>query len=338
MGMTKAVKLADIAEQLNVSTVTVSKALADKSGVSEEMRTEIKRLAQELGYKTPSAKQLGKEIISRNLGVLVSEIYLEKYSSFYWELYRHIATQTTRKDHFSMLEELRKADELSLTMPKIITEKKVDGLIVLGKLREEYLKVLEQEDIPLVFLDFYDGNHRCDSVVSNNYYGMYLMTNYLFEKGHKDIGFVGSIQATSSIADRYFGYCKSMLEHGVTPKEKWILDDREAGSGKIIIEKLPGELPTAFACNCDLAAGELIRLLGQKGYKVPEDISVVGFDNYIFPGITDVEITTYEVDVKGMAKLSINTLIKKINKESYKEGISIVEGRLVEKNSVKIKK
>ena len=87
-------------------------------------------------------------------------------------------------------------------------------------------------------------------------------------------------------------------------------------------------------CNSDLTASELIKRLGENGYCVPEDISVVGFDNYLYPGLCEVEITTYEVDMKEMARKTINTLIKKMGNESYKKGVSVIEGHMVYKNSV----
>ena len=93
-------------------------------------------------------------------------------------------------------------------------------------------------------------------------------------------------------------------------------------------------MPTAFVCNCDFIAGLIIKALQERGLRVPEDVSVVGYDNYLYPGLCDVGITTYEVDVKEMAKGAINTLIKKMNGEPYKHGIHIVEGHLVEKESV----
>lgn len=112
-------------------------------------------------------------------------------------------------------------------------------------------------------------------------------------------------------------------------KEDYIIDDE-------LFLQIPFEdMPTAFFCNCDLTASILIKKLATNGYRVPEDVSVVGYDNYLFPGLCDVEITTYEVDVKEMVRRTINTLIKKMNKEKYRHGIYIVEGNLVEKESVR---
>lgn len=337
--MAKAVKLADIAEKMNVSTVTVSKALSGQKGVSEEMREKIKKLADELGYKQPSAARLAAKNKSYNIGIMIADHYLDKYNSFYWQMYQEVATKAVQKECFTMLEVLTKDMEQEKELPKLLKEAKVDGMIVIGKVEQEYLEMLEDEArVPLVFLDFYDTKRDCDAVVTDNYYGAYLLTNHLFDMGHKKIAYVGTLLSTGSITDRYFGYAKSLMEHGVEVRKDWIIKDRDMEIAKIGTPGtfiLPDEMPTAFVCNSDLTASELIKRLGEKGYCVPEDISVVGFDNYLYPGLCEVEITTYEVDVKEMARKSIHILIKKMGNESYKKGVSVIEGRVVLKNSVR---
>ena len=339
--MAKSVKLADIAAILNVSTVTVSKALADQKGVSEEMRERIKALAQEMGYKSPSSVKLAKTRKSYNVGVIISERYFDWHDSFYWQMYQEVATKAVSKECFTMLEMLSQQSERELLMPKLLTEDKVDGLIIIGVLKQDYLDMLMQNiKVPFMCLDFYDKGHECDAVITDNYYGMYKLTNYLFDMGHEDIAYVGTLLYTNSITDRYFGYCKALLEHGKAVRKDWIIDDRDmetGDQGKDFPFVLPEEMPSAFVCNCDLTAGVLIGFLEKKGYRVPEDISVVGFDNYILPGICDLGITTYEVDIKEMVRKTINTLIKKMSGEHYKRGINVVEGHMVIKESVNIK-
>ena len=336
--MAKAVKLADIARIMNVSTVTVSKALSDQKGVSEEMREKIKHLADEMGYKSPSTAKMMSAKKSYNIGVVVSERYLDQYESFYWQMYQPVATKAVSKECFTMLEVLGTDAEQNLELPKILKEHKVEGLIILGLLKEDYLNTMVQNmDVPFICLDFYDRKQESDAVVTDNFYGMYRLTNYLFEMGHKDIAYVGTLLYTESITDRYFGYAKALLEHGQQVKPDWIISDRNIDDGQRedgFDFILPEKMPTAFACNCDVTAGILINSLQKKGYKVPEDISVVGFDNFIHPGICKVGITTYEVDIKEMARKTINNLIKKMNHESYKQGVSIVKGHMVIKDSV----
>lgn len=337
--MAKAVKLADIAERLGVSTVTVSKALSGQKGVSEELRARIKELAEEMGYKQPSAQRREKPSRSYNIGALIAERYLDKYDSFYWQLYQQVATRAVAKECFTLMETVSAQMELELEMPKLVQEQKVDGIIVIGRLFDSYLQFLREEcEIPIIYLDFCDEKQDTDAVISDSYYGAYRLTNYLFDMGHTRIAYVGTLLATGSITDRYFGYSKSLVEHGQQIRQDWIIDDRDLDTGRIDTEKMiriPKEMPTAFVCNCDLTASFLIKKLRAAGYRVPEDVSVVGYDNYLFPGLCDVAITTYEVDMKEMARRAIQNLTKKISGENYRQGICIAEGHLVIKDSVK---
>lgn len=335
--MAKRIKMADIATELGVSTVTVSKALSNQKGVSEEMREKIKILANQLGYKQPSAIKKLNKYGSYNLGIIVPDRCFGKYESFYWLMYQEVATKAVQKECFTMLEVISSEQENNLELPKLMTEKKVDGIILIGRPNNDYLaRIREEETIPVVCLDFFDESSNCDAVISDGYYGTYMLTNHLFDQGHEEIAYVGTLLYTSSITDRYFGYHKSMMEHGKKVKEEWVIDDRDWETGDVtgFNMKLPPHMPTAFVCNCDLAASTLIRTLKEKGYNVPEDISVVGFDNYLYPGLCDIEITTYNVNVKEMARKSLDILMKKINNELYKSGVNIISGNIVYKQSV----
>lgn len=342
--MAKAVRMSDIAKVMGVSTVTVSKALSDQKGVSEELRARIKEKAQEMGYKTTSARYREQAGSGRSytFGVIVSDRFLAKYESFYWNLYQEVATAAVQKGCFTMLEVLKAEDEDKLVMPRLLGERKAEGLIVIGRLQEPYMeKLIEQVDIPFILLDFMDRNGVYDAVVSNGYMGMYRMTNYLFDMGHREIGFVGNVFFTGSITDRFFGYLKSLAEHGVELEHEWILQDRNPRTGRSddgFAWKLPPKMPTAFVCNNDVAAANLVEHLQQKGYRVPRDISVVGYDNYQPPGLCDVRITTYEVNMSRMAEQAVSGLIGKLSGENYKQGVIIVDGRIVYKDSVEARK
>lgn len=334
----KTVKLADIAEQFGVSTVTVSKALSGQKGVSDQMRDKIVAYAEELGYRLPSAvKQEAKRQVY-TFGVLIHKDYMDKYDTFYLQMYQQINAKANSKGHFTLLEAVDESMEIEAKLPNIIKEKKIDGLVVVGRLSEKYLGFLrENRDVPVMYMDFCDDRSNPDTVVSDSYYGAYSLTKYLIGKGHKKIAYVGTVRSTSSITDRYFGYLKALYEYNIQPKAEWVIDDREMGKDVVDEEhlmQLPQEMPTAFFCNCDLVASILIRKLRQAGYRVPEDISVVGYDNYLYPGLCDLGITTYEVDMKEMARKVVNNLIGKIEGTEYRSGIHIVEGHLVEKDTV----
>lgn len=339
--MAKTVKLADIAERVGVSTVTVSKALSGQKGVSEDMRAKIRELAEELGYRQPSvARREAAGRKSYHIGVLVNDRYLGKYESFYWQLYKHLSACVLENDCFALLEVVNDEmqSETEPVLPEILKENKVQGLIVIGRMQKAYLRFLRQScDLPVVYLDFTDEEQKVDAVISDGFYGAYYLTNYLFSIGHRKVAYVGSLSASGSIMDRYLGYVKSLREHGIEPREDWLLEDRDPVSGFIEESRmrLPKEMPTAFFCNCDLTAGRLIRKLTQNGFRVPEEISVAGFDNYIHPGICDVGITTYEVDQPAMAKQAVSLLLKRMNGKDFSVGTHVTPGRLVVKDSVR---
>lgn len=333
--MAKTVKMSDIAERLNVSTVTVSKALSDQKGVSDEMRNKIKKLALEMGYQKPISKPEDR-VRSYNVGVIVPDDYIEKYQTFYWEMYQEINMAAVKNNSFVMLEVLNAADEKAGIPPKLLKENKIDGLIVLGGLKSAYLKMIKEHyATPTIYLDFYDQTIKEDCVISNSFYGTYTLTNHLFDKGHTNIGFVGTVLATKSITDRYLGYMKSLLEHDKTVREDWVLDDRDSDRHNFHKFELPEEMPTAFVCNCDSIASWFIRELEQNGYRVPEDISIVGFDDFLYPGLCNVPMTTYAVNMTEMAETGVKLLITKMTGGETSEGMHLIEGRFIERKSVR---
>lgn len=334
--MAKKVRMSDIAAELHVSTVTVSKALADQKGVSEELRAKIKERAMQLQYIQPQAVSNESCKKSYNIGVIAQSKFFGKYESFYWQIYQGLTTNVVQNDCFLMLELISTTDEIGLITPKLVKEKKVDGIILLGQPSNEYTKSLRAEfHGPLICLDFYEGSNGL-AIISNGYYGTYMLTNHLFDMGHEEIAYVGTLLYTNSITDRYFGYCKSMLEHGKKIPEEWLIDDRdwETGDVNTFKMKLPDRMPTAFVCNSDFTANILIRLLRENNYRVPEDVSVVGFDNYLFPGLCDIGITSYDVDTKEMTGRCIRELIELMSTGVKKTGIIIIDGNIVLKDSV----
>lgn len=334
--MGKTVTMSDIAKKLGVSTVTVSKALSDKDGVSDEIRAKIKQTANELGYSYNVAAKSLKDGRTYNVGIVIVERFIEIGASFYWQLYKKLADELMKLNYYAVLEILKISDEQKATIPKMIIDKKVDGIIVLGQVGKQYFDMIRSVEVPTVFMDFYENDITQDFVVTDNFYSMYLLTNYLVEMGHRDIGFIGNIKATSSIQDRYLGYMKALIENDIDIKRcsSWCISDRD-NDGQNAGFELPETLPTAFVCNCDNTAYSLMNKLTQKGYRVPEDVSVVGFDNYVYPDVNGVSVTTVEVDKKAMAQTAVEVLMKRINNVKVKKGIRQISGKIIIKNSVK---
>jgi DNA-binding LacI/PurR family transcriptional regulator len=335
--MSKKITMSDIAKELGISTVTVSKALSGQKGVGEQMRQRIIEIANERGYQKSVSIEANE---SYKIGVLIGSRYVGNIDSFYGHMYQIFSAKAAKIGSFTMLEILSDYDEKNLVYPKIIGDGNVDAVVIMGALGEEYLNMLDEKlGTPTFYMDFTDRKHKKDSVISGSFYGSYILTNYLFDKGHTQIGYVGTVLSTPSITDRYLGYVRAMMEHGIDIKKEWILNDRSINNDKVDIENnlvLPkGKLPTAFVCNCDLTANVFMQYLKVKGYKVPEDISLVGYDDFLFADGSSIGITTYKVDMDEMVKRTLKRITHVLRGEKYRGGLSIVEGYLIERDSVK---
>ncbi len=333
------VRLADIADRVGVSTVTVHNALTGQKGVSDALRERIREAAEELGYenhKKPKAVKERPEDFQK-IGVLIAERYLGNHTTYYWKLYQELALAATEKQCYTTVETLKNGDGgRNPELPQMVLQNKVEGLIIIGEIDRQYIRRLrETVGMPVVFLDFYDRDLAWDAVIADNFYGMYQMTELLLEKGIRDIGFIGSIYATSSIMDRYCGFMKAMTQHRINVHPEWLIEDRNEHG--LVEFELPRRLPEAFVCNCDLTAGMLVSKLNARGLKVPDDLSVVGFDNFLYPGYADMRITTYEVNTKAMVRVAIKKLMKQFKNPNSGRGLEIVSGHVVMKNSVRRK-
>lgn len=337
MGQQKKVKLEDIAAELNVSIVTVSNALKGKKGVSEEMRQKITKMAEDMGYRRVFREK--KQQNSYIIGVAVAEKYVKEFPSFYMDIYQRIAAEAMKKGHLTVLEVVTPEKENLANPFESFLEKRISGLILIGELKKEYLNAIRKNyDIPIVCVDYYDIYEDMDYIVTDGFNGMASMTEYLLSRGYRNLMFVGTLTATKNITDRYLGYCKAFTQAGLTDIEKRVLPDRDFENGDYHIEfNLPEELPEAFVCNCDKTAGILIRKLEARRIRVPEDVAVVGFDDYKAQLSEGLKLTTYKNDEKVMAQISLKTLLRRIEGKGRAHGVRIVEGGIVEGNTVKEK-
>lgn len=329
----KSVTLSDIAEKLGVSVVSVSNALNGKKGIGEELSMQIRKVAEEMGYKRRTSISNVKS--THNIGVIIAQRYVELEPSFYMDIYRKLVIKAALIGCFITLEVLVREKEEKLVLPEMIENSTIEGIIVLGEVTKAYTDYLSSTcKEPCVFLDYYEDIKDTDFIVTNGYRGMYRMTMLLIKAGHREIAFVGTPLAISSITDRYLGYCKALFEHDIELDEDWVIPDRKVTTTDIKIE-LPTNMPTAFVCSSDITAGVLIPMLQEKGYRVPEDISVVGYDHYLMPPIPGIELTTYEVDMDAMAQIGLNTVLERMRAGNSARGLRVVEGHIINGTSIK---
>ena len=326
------VKLKDIAELLDVSIVAVSKALNDKEGISAELRARVKETALQLGYESVVLKHKST-LIAKTVVVVLDETVLSSINmtqAFYLEFFKNISAVLQKNNYFTQLILLNGDDQ---SLKAAIKNSNVAGVIFLGEISRNYIIRVQNASLPIILVDFYDKNVDAHSVVTDNLSGSYELTRLLIKKGHSKIGFVGRVNATSSIRDRYMGFYKAMVKNNYGVKDEWIINDRTEKNVYIDIE-LPQELPTAFVCNSDRAAYGVINELKKRGKRVPEDISVVGFDNDIFALVSQPKLTTIAVNSEQMSAKAVELLLALINNVEFSNNCYAIAGKLIERDSV----
>ena len=245
---------------------------------------------------------------------------------------RAMSRRLAEEGHFGLLEILTHQAEADRELPNLIRSRHVDGLILLGQPGKEYYRMIARCGTPVVFLDFYDEHGNADAVVGDNTYGAYRLTSHLIRLGHTRIGFVGNQRATSSIMDRYLGYYRAMLVNNLPVRDDWILMDR-TDDGELTSITLPEELPTAFVCNCDVIARKLISALREAGKRVPEDVSVTGFDDFEIGPEQKPALSTFRVNITGMIDLAVNAICDRCAGTGKPFGRTVVGGQPVYRDS-----
>lgn len=334
----KKVTMQYIADIVGVSKVTVFKALRNKDGVSPDLKRKIEKLASEYGYKVPNtnSEAENEEMLSKNIVIFCDNKYFDEsdISCFYLSIYKKITKELIKKGCTATLYTIKKSQNY-FSVIDILKSGQFDGVILLGSLDLSFIKLIEEMDIPKVFVDSHHTQSKSDCVVIENFYSTNKITQYLIDNGHKNIGFVGSVGVTYSITDRYLGYYKALIENNLSLNKEWIIEDRTENND-IIQMKLPKTLPTAFVCNCDDTACKMITLLQQNGINVPQDVSIVSFDNDVISKLCTPKLTTVDVNTDKMASKAVEIIIDRIKNPVIENPIlELIDGKIVYRDSVK---
>ncbi len=320
-------KLEDIARLAGVSKAAVSLALNGKQGISEETRERILQLAEENGYKRKSRGNAAAEPGKKSLTFLAfanSGIVLEQYyeQPFFRELIHYIE-ERCRLGGYSLVYTSLDLEQMNDQVQAFGEELQSSGVILLGtNLNAAQIStIVEQLPVPVVVLDSCVETLPVHFVAINNVMGAYQAGKHLCELGHKRIGYIGSNVRMHNFDERRRGFMTALEASGLTVAETdslavapTILSSQEALKQQLSECLASGTaLPSAFFCECDYIAISAVKTLGELGYRVPEDVSIVGFDNISEARIVTPELTTVHVEKERLAHLSVDLVIQAID-------------------------
>lgn len=334
------VKLFDIAQASGVSLTAVSLALSDKPGISQQTRARVLEVARSLGYrfKAPVASAPVKPI--KTIGLLVkSGLDDEPYANHF---YSHIIAGievTCRKMGINLMYANLPVnkDNYPLEIPPILEKGDIDGLLLAGAFVDDNLsRILDRRSYPLVLIDSYSSNREYNAVLSDNIFGAYQATQYMIRKGHRQIGFVGGhAGAYPSLRDRRTGYSQALADFNLGQPA---FADSSFNRGEIAAAALEliaqHRQITGLVCvNDDTAIATMYALI-EAGIRVPQDISIIGFDDIYLAENVVPSLTTMRVNKRGMGRMAVQLLMNQMFQMEGGCVTSIYRPSLIERNSV----
>ncbi|WP_059043878.1 LacI family DNA-binding transcriptional regulator [Paenibacillus rubinfantis] len=337
MGRKKKVSMQDIANRLQISKNAVSLALMDKKGVSEEMRRLVQQTAREMGYGPYAPQESGKA----NILVLVPERIMSyqdnDHFQFFHDMIWGLERSARKKGLNAVITPLDRETETTRSLPGPFADIPYRGVILFGIAEQDYAKRIWELDTPLVLMDSYYRDLPCPAVTSANLEGAYTAVRHLIEAGHRRIGFIGPTNLSTSHEERWFGYEKAIKEQGLFIREADCLTiskgyDYTAAEMADFLDGLR-EWPTAFFCGNDRIAYLLAGLLKERSKRMPEDVSIAGFDDLPYVNSEGLSMTTMRVEKERMCDAAIQLLLSELGRT--REAIHWqVEPTLVVRDSV----
>jgi len=335
-------RIADIAKAASVSPSSVSLILNNKGGISAEVRQKVIRIAQEMGYKAAPGEQY--RMINENITIKLlkiakhGHIVNERHNAFITE-YMEGIEDGVRKRHYKL--------EVSffnkVPVEEIIEGQKdstVDGLIVLGtELNAHELAFFSELKQPIVFIDTYFPLSIYDCIDMDNVDGVFKAIQYLYKNGHRNISLVKSNFETRNFRMREYGFREAMEYFSLPIQEKLIsavdptFDGAMNDMGKYLDKS--GSLPSALFCMNDIIAHGCIRAMRGRGIKIPEDVSIIGFDDLPSSSLSEPPLTTIRVSTQRIGMRAVEKLSERIidHSEEVPENI-LISGRLIVRESV----
>jgi len=330
----KKISMNDLALMTGFSMSTVSKALNNKGRISEKTRKIILDKAKEHNFIADYFAQALAKNESMVIGVIYPEHMGIGFSHPFYSVVLDSFRKTIESYGYEMLFLSPNMGKYKMTYVEYCKYRKVDGvLVVTFNHSDEQLIELAESDIPLVCTDLNEFNTL--TVVSDDYKGGQLAAKYLLDQGHKSIMHIAGPLTTAAGLNRFLGYEATMLENGIKDYKLRVANDFSYEDGYHTVLELVkrGRMPTGLFLSSDWMAVGAIRALNENGYKVPEDISVIGYDNIEFFKYNSPSLTTIAQNGTLIGEKTA-TLLKEVIEGKDVESI-VLDVELIERESCK---
>ncbi|MBC3845007.1 LacI family DNA-binding transcriptional regulator [Winogradskyella echinorum] len=338
--MKKKTTIYDIAEKLNLTAATVSRALNNNPKISEKTRELVQATAIEMNYEQNTLARALKSGKSFNVGVIVPRMD----SNFFASVIRGIEEELYPKGYHVIVCQTHDQEELETGNIMSLLNAQVDGILMSisnSKTKNKIFNSLSQKRVPLIFFDRKKDISGVSSVTIDDYNGSYLATKHLIEQGCKRIAHLSNDRSLEIFKNRYLGYKQAIIDHGLEFDEDLVIETfSKVAEGRKVAKQLLNlaSPPDAIFSSSDFTALGAIQEIKEQGFKIPEDISVVGFSNEPFTRFMELSITSVDQSPIEMGRKAAKVFLEEVDaKDSKKNPQQIVlqPELIVRKSSLK---
>lgn len=324
------VTIYDVAKKANVSISTVSKVINKKGKISKETQHRVFQAIKELNFQ-PSV--VASALTSKRalcIGMLVPDLS----NPFFAEMVRSVEEVGHQLGYHLMICYTNNNQQEEENYISLLRKKRVDGIILATGMRKGTLTdELNQSAIPVAVMARDIPELEVDTVLVDDYMGGYLAASHLIELGHKRMAVISEDLNVTSSRERKRGFLKAMKDHELLAEPEWFpVSDSSIGVGREAARELlrNPQRPTAIFAFNDLLAVGVIQAAKEMNIKIPDELSIVGFDNTIFATIIDPPLTTIAQPVQDMGRHVMEVLNENITvRQSLKRRILLMPNLIV---------
>jgi LacI family transcriptional regulator len=313
----------DVARVAGVGTMTVSRVLNESAPVSAGAAERVYRAIEKLGYRPNEMARALRGLKSRTIGIIVPYLYDPFFATI-----AHAVNTLAKENGYSVILTTSNEDpDAEFAEAQLMLQRRVDGLIVIpADAHRSRLSRAEFDRTHIVTLDRPVQDRRFDTVLVQNQSGSKRAVQHLAgEHGHKRIIFVGLNKQLYTVRARFEGYRRAMLEAGLQPEPSFKCASQEATSaivGGVMREKTP---PTAFFCFNNLTTRYTLRALLDLGVRVPEEVALIGFDDFELAEVLHPTLTVVRQPVFEVGRVAASLLFDRLKLEEFPcEGSKVV--------------
>lgn len=326
----------DVAKMAGVSTTTVSHVVNKTRFVAPETEKLVLEAIKSLNYSPSAVARSLKINTTKSIGMIVTT----SETPYFAEIIHAVEEHCYRQGYSLFLCNTQNEPEKIQNHLEMLAKKRVDGLLVMcAEYPQDSRDLLSDfTSIPMVVMDWGPINEDTDIIQDNSFTGGYLATKYLIDNGHTKIGLISGELSKTTAKTRFDGFVKAMAEANLAINDNWIMEgafEPEDGyecMNKILVQD---QLPTAVFCCNDVMALGAISAIGEKGMKVPDDISIIGYDNIHASRFYSPPLTTIHQSKSRLGAQAVNLLFQRIEDKSGTHSKIELHPELVIRKSVK---